>query len=109
VTSRAQTYAEGKVEVIPCLPPRLIFPCLASLRNSRFGNEQDLAAFAESFDTGLKETFSDSSKPQFVKFGSLRDNDARCGVKSGKLNLAGLVLSPNASEVQCDISPPETK
>ena len=69
--------------------PCLTFSCLARLRNSRFDNEQDLAALTESFDTGLKTTFSDSSKPQFVKFGSPRDNDARCGVKLGKFNLAG--------------------
>jgi len=46
-------------------------------------------AFTDSFDTGLKTTFSDKSKPQFVKFGSLRDNDAACGVKGGKLSLQG--------------------
>ena len=65
------------------------FPLLARLKNSSFDNKQDLAAFTESFDIGLKTTFSDNSKPQFVKFGSLRDNDARCGVKSGKLSLPG--------------------
>jgi len=71
VTARARAYAEAR------------------LKNSRFDNEQDLEALTGSFDTGLKVTFSDSSKPQFVKFGSPRDNDARCGVKGGKFNLAG--------------------
>ena len=56
--------------------------------NSDF-NEQDIAIFAERFDTGLKATFSDNSKPQFVKFGSPRDKDESCGVKGGKLNLPG--------------------
>jgi len=55
----------------------------------QFGNEEDLAAFTENFDTGLKESFSDNSKLQFVKFGSLRDNDASCNVKGGKLRLQG--------------------
>jgi len=89
VTSNARAYAEGKVEVISCPAPTLFFPYPARLKDSKFDNEQDLAAFTESFDTGLKEAFSDSSKPQFVKFGSLRDNDVRCGVKSGKLSLPG--------------------
>jgi len=89
VTARARDYAEGKVDIISCLSPRLILPRLGKLKGSRFGNKQDLAAFTESFDTGLKESFSDSTKAQFVKFGSPRDNDTRCSVKSGKLSLAG--------------------
>ncbi|KAF9650957.1 hypothetical protein BDM02DRAFT_3184899 [Thelephora ganbajun] len=71
VTARAREYAEGR------------------LKNSKFDNKQDLAGLAESFDTGLKTTFSDSSKTQYVKFGSLRDNDTRCGVKAGKLSFLG--------------------
>ena len=66
------------------------FSYLARFRNSKkFNNKVDLASFAETFDTGLKETFSDNSKSQFVKFGSARDEDARCGVKGGKLSLPG--------------------
>ena len=66
------------------------FSYLARFRNSKkFNNKVDLASFAETFDTGLKETFSDNSKSQFVKFGGPRDDDARCGVKGGKLSLPG--------------------
>ena len=65
------------------------FSPLANFKNSRFDNEQDLAAFTESFDTGLKWVFADNSKPQFVKFGSPRDNDPRYNVKTGKLRLSG--------------------
>jgi len=72
-----------------CLFPRLIFSPLARFKNSKFNNKDDLAAFTESFDAGLKETFSDSSKDQFVRFGSPRDNDARCGVRGGKFSLLG--------------------
>ena len=88
MTSRARAHAEGKVDVISCLAP-ILFPLIARFKNSSFDNGQDLAAFTESFDTVLKTVFSDGSKPQFVKFGSLRDNDARCGVMSGKLSLPG--------------------
>ena len=89
MTASAREYAEGKVEVISCPSPRLTFSRLAKLKNSKFDNKQDLAALTESFNTGLKATFSDSSKPQFVKFGSPRDNDPRYGVKGGKFSLAG--------------------
>ena len=67
---------------------------LAKLKKSKFDNKHDLAAFAESFDIagGLKTIFSDNSRPQFVKFGSKRDNDARCNVKDGKLELPGWVI-----------------
>ena len=65
------------------------FPPLARFKNSIFDSEHDLAVFTESFDIGLRVVFSDSSKTQFVRFGSPQDNDARCGVKGGKLSLPG--------------------
>ena len=61
----------------------------ARFKDSKFDNKEDLAAFTAAFDTGLKATFSDKSKPQFVKFGSPRDNDTRCGVKGGRVTLPG--------------------
>ena len=87
MTARARTYAEGKLEIISGTCFLILSP--ARFKNSEFDNEQDLVAFTESFDTGLKAIFSDSSKPQFVKFGSPRDTDTSCGVKSGKLILQG--------------------
>jgi hypothetical protein len=89
VTARAREYAEGKLEIIFRACFLVLFSPLARFKKSKFDNKQDLAAFTESFDTGLKVTFSDSSKPQFVKFGSLRDNDTSCGVKAGKLTVQG--------------------
>jgi len=88
VTARARTYAEGKLEIISgaCF---LILSPPAKFKNSKFDNDQDLTAFTESFDTGLKEIFSDSSKLQFVRFGSWSDNDARCDVRGGKFCLQG--------------------
>jgi len=46
-------------------------------------------AFTERFDKGLKTSFSEDSRPQFVKFGSARDNDSSRGIKGGKLTLQG--------------------
>jgi len=87
VTARARAYAEGKLEIIYGACFLNLSP--ARFKNSKFDNEQDIAAFTECFDAGLKAIFSDSSKPQFVKFGSPRDNDESCGVKGGKLTLQG--------------------
>jgi len=59
------------------------------LKNSKFDSDQDLAAFTESFDAGLKTIFSNNDKAQFVKFGSPRDEDTRYDVKGGKLSIQG--------------------
>lgn len=89
LTSRFQEYGKCKVKVTSCPSPRLTFPCPARLKNSRFDTEQDLASLTESFDTGLKTSFSDNKKLLWVKFGAPRDNDPRCGVKGGKLSITG--------------------
>jgi len=68
--------------------PHLILSPPARFKDSKFGAE-DIEAFTENFDGGLKKVFSDSSKPQFVKFGSPRDNDPSCNVKHGRLSLQG--------------------
>jgi len=61
----------------------------AKFKKSKFDNETDLDAFTDRFDKGLKTNFSEDSKPKFVKFGSARDNDNRCDVKSGQMTLQG--------------------
>jgi hypothetical protein len=58
-------------------------------RKSKYDDEKYLAIFTEKFDTGVKRTFSDNTKPQWVKFGSPRDNNTRCGVKDGKIRVQG--------------------
>ena len=83
----------------PALSPHLTFSPLARFKNSKFNSDQDLATFSERFDTGLKGTFKDNSKNQFVKFGSSRDNDDRCGVKGGKMSLLGWVASSHVPGV----------
>ena len=59
------------------------------LRGSRFDTPEDLAAFSQKFDEGVKRVFSNEEAPQYVKFGSPRDNDPRCGIKAGRLTLDG--------------------
>jgi hypothetical protein len=64
-------------------------PRLEKLKTSKFNTPEDLAAFSQRFDDGLKKVFSMSSDHvgKFVKFGSLRDNDPSCGIKAGRLAL----------------------
>jgi hypothetical protein len=79
----------------PNLPPsyRISRSPTAKFKNSKFNSKSDLDTFTECFDKGLKGIFSEEGKPQFVKFGSARDNDNRCGVKGGKLTLQGQAIS----------------
>jgi len=61
------------------------------LTYSKFNNPEDLAAFSQKFDEGVKKIFSTSSShaDQHVKFGSSRDNDLDYGIKAGRITLAG--------------------
>jgi len=64
-------------------------PQLEKLKTSKFNTPEDLSAFAQKFDKGLKRVFSDDTGSQYIKFGSPRDNDPKHGIKSGKLMLTG--------------------
>ena len=61
------------------------------LKHSKFNTTEDLAAFSQRFDEGVKKVFSmsNSNVDQYVKFGSPRDNDPNCGIKAGRLTLTG--------------------
>lgn len=67
----------------------LLNPRPAQLRGSKFSTPEDLIAFSQKFDEGVKRLFSNDQLPQYVKFGSPRDNNAKCGIKSGRLTLSG--------------------
>ena len=59
------------------------------LRGSKFNTPDDLDAFSQRFDEGVKRVFSTDQANQHVKFGSPRDNDPECGIKTGRLALTG--------------------
>ena len=73
------------------LAGRSLNPQSEKLKHSKFNTPEDLAAFSQKFDEGLKKVFSTSNShvDQYIKFGSLRDNDPKYGVKAGKLALTG--------------------
>ena len=68
---------------------RSLNPQPEQLRGSKFDTPEDLAAFAQKFDEGVKRVFSSDKVSQYVKFGSPRDTDPKCGIKAGRLTLTG--------------------
>ncbi|KAF9783757.1 hypothetical protein BJ322DRAFT_877685 [Thelephora terrestris] len=59
------------------------------LTGSRFNTSENLAAFSQRFDDGVKKVFSNNQGAQYVKFGSPRDNDPNYGIRAGRLTLTG--------------------
>lgn len=55
--------------------------------------EDDVENLAEVFDRSSKIRFKTDQDPQYLKFGSARDNDAACNIKFGQLRLKGQVIS----------------
>jgi hypothetical protein len=57
------------------------------LNDSPFSD--DLDHISDCFDKTTKPRFRNSVDPQYVKFGSARDNDLDCGIRFGQLKLTG--------------------
>ncbi|KAF9783214.1 hypothetical protein BJ322DRAFT_1110093 [Thelephora terrestris] len=70
-------------------------------QKSRFNTSEDIAAFAQKFDEGLKYIFSDDNQTNYVRFGSPRDNDPRIGVKGGRKAVSGFFEPSIQSTVDC--------
>ena len=70
---------------------RSLNPQQDKLKHSKFNTPEDLGAFSQRFDDGVKKVFSmsNSSADQYVRFGSPRDNDLNCGIRAGRLTLTG--------------------
>jgi len=87
VTARATTMVKGSSGIL--LSDRLLNSQLEKLRGSRFNTPEDLSMFSQRFDEGVKKVFSNNQAAQYVKFGSMRDNDPEYGIRAGRLTLAG--------------------
>ncbi|KJA20616.1 hypothetical protein HYPSUDRAFT_42920 [Hypholoma sublateritium FD-334 SS-4] len=61
------------------------------LANSPF--VEDIDHIIRCFDKNTKPRFRNSNEPQYIKFGSIRDNDATVNVRSGQLKLEGRDLA----------------
>jgi len=53
----------------------------------------DLNHIIECFDKTTKLKFQNIDGPQYIKFGSTRDNDPPCNIRFGQLKLAGCVFA----------------
>jgi hypothetical protein len=49
----------------------------------------DLDHIVRCFDKTTKVRFSSDKQPQYIKFGSTRDNDPECNIRFGQLKLNG--------------------
>ena len=50
---------------------------------------EDLGHIVMCFDKTTKLRFRNADEPQFVKFGSTRDNDEDCNIRYGQLKMTG--------------------
>ena len=61
--------------------------CLDYLSNSRYID--DLDDIVRCFDKTTKLRFRKAEEPQYIKFGSTRDNDESYNIRFGQLKLLG--------------------
>ena len=61
----------------------------AKLRNSKYGNDEDLRTMLENFEKSTKPTFKDARDRSFVRFGSMRDKDLEFGIRAGQITIEG--------------------
>jgi hypothetical protein len=88
VTGRAREMVSGRFRSRLYTVLR-VQPQPEKLRGSTFNTPEDIEAFSQKFDEGLKKVFFDDNGTQYIKFGSPRDNDPKHGIKMGKLTLTG--------------------
>lgn len=62
---------------------------LDRLKDSRYGNPEDVNHMTEVFDKSTKLSFRNSSDPSFIRFGGARERDLRVDIKSGQMKLPG--------------------
>ena len=61
--------------------------CKDLLKGSSFAD--DLDHITNCFDRTTKPRFRSIKDPQYIRFGSARDNDSKCGIRFGQLKIAG--------------------
>lgn len=89
VTARFREWAKCKFE-LSCVRFRVLCSWLGKLQTIANKTDQKnvLETLTKSFD-GMKATFSDKTKYQFLKFGSPRETHPRISVRNGKLSVLG--------------------
>jgi len=90
VTARAVDYLKGASQHLHSSPfdrPSLI----AELAESKY--LMDIEHIRRCFDESTKVFFRDSASPQYIRFGSSKDNDPQVGIRLGQLKLPGTVVA----------------
>ncbi|KAI0656113.1 hypothetical protein C8Q70DRAFT_391425 [Cubamyces menziesii] len=59
------------------------------LKDSAYGNEEDIKAMMDYFDKSTKPIFKDKKEPAYIKFGSMKCNDPKVNIRRGQLMLTG--------------------
>ncbi|KAI8977711.1 hypothetical protein BD414DRAFT_538976 [Trametes punicea] len=62
------------------------------LKNSAYGNEEDIKTMLDSFDKFTKLIFKDAKDPAYIKFGSMKCNDPKVNIRRGQLMLTGVEM-----------------
>ncbi|KAH9847715.1 hypothetical protein C2E23DRAFT_484151 [Lenzites betulinus] len=59
------------------------------LKDSAYGNEEDIKAMLDYFDKSTKPVFKDPTEQSYIKFGSMSCNDPKVKIRRGQLLLTG--------------------
>ncbi|KDR71278.1 hypothetical protein GALMADRAFT_143974 [Galerina marginata CBS 339.88] len=93
-TTKATKYTFEEIAIAKCHFHGSVFVTLLAqvflkdfLDNSPFLD--DIDHIVRTFDTTTKLRFKDANDPQYIKFGSTRDNDLTHNIRFGQLKLAG--------------------
>ena len=89
MNARAHEFLKGLLVLASMLPVANLR--LAKLRNSKYGNEEDLRTMLEQFEKSAKPTFKDATDRSFMRFGSTRDKDLDYGIRGGQIAMEGYV------------------
>ncbi|KAI8977709.1 hypothetical protein BD414DRAFT_580166 [Trametes punicea] len=57
------------------------------LKDSAFGNDEDIKCMIDHFDKSTKPVFKDTDEASYIKFGSMRDSDLNVNIRRGQLML----------------------
>ncbi len=90
VNARAKTFLQGKHAAVlrsSPLSPHEVPP--EKLKDSKYGNDEDIKAMLEYFDKSTKSIFKDATEQSYIKFGSMSCNDPKAKIRRGQLLLSG--------------------
>ncbi|KAI9060753.1 hypothetical protein FKP32DRAFT_1577403 [Trametes sanguinea] len=59
------------------------------LKDSAYGNEEDIKVMLDYFDKSTKPIFKDKKDAAYIKFGTMKCNDPKVNIRRGQLTLTG--------------------